>query len=62
MLVLSRKVGDSIMIGEDVVVSVLRIGPHSVKLGVVAPNDQAVMRNELLEVDIPLPSAGTENE
>ncbi len=60
MLVLTRKVGESIVIGEDVFISVLRIGPHSIKLGVVAPNDLSVMRTELLEIEVPLPTEGTE--
>lgn len=37
MLVLSRKVSETIQIGDSVTVTVVRIGPNSVRLGIEAP-------------------------
>lgn len=49
MLVLSRRVGESIVIGDDVVVTVLEIRGDVVRVGVDAPRSVAVRRQELLE-------------
>lgn len=48
MLVLSRRVGDSVVIGDDVTVTVLEVRGDVVRLGVDAPRDVAVRRQELL--------------
>lgn len=48
MLVLSRKVGEEIRIGEQITVRIVRIGPHAVRVGVVAPAEQPIVRVELL--------------
>lgn len=37
MLVLSRKPGERIRIGDDVTLTIVRIGPNSVRLGIDAP-------------------------
>ena len=47
MLVLSRKVGQKIAIGENVVLVVTRIAGNRVSLGVEAPEDLRVVRAEL---------------
>ena len=47
MLVLSRKVGERILIGENISVTVVRIAGGGVRLGVEAPPDMAVVRQEL---------------
>lgn len=47
MLVLSRKVGERILIGENISVTVVRITGGGVRLGVEAPPDMAVIRQEL---------------
>lgn len=49
MLVLSRHVDESIQIGPNVRITIVRIGPHQVKLGIDAPRDVSVVRSELLE-------------
>jgi carbon storage regulator len=49
MLVLSRRVGDSVVIGDDIVVTVLDIRGDVVRIGIDAPRDVAVRRQELLE-------------
>jgi carbon storage regulator len=48
MLVLSRRVGDSVVIGDDVVVTVLEVRGDVIRLGVDAPREVAVRRKELL--------------
>lgn len=47
MLVLSRKNGESIEIGDGITITVVRIGPNAVWLGVTAPRDVLVLREEL---------------
>lgn len=47
MLILSRKIGERIQIGEHVCITVVRIGPGGVRLGVDAPDGYAVARSEL---------------
>ncbi len=47
MLILSRKVDESIMIGKDVEVKVISIDGSNVKLGIDAPKDVDIIRNEL---------------
>lgn len=48
MLILSRLEGESILIGDDIVVTVLRIARGSIRLGIAAPKDVAIMRDELV--------------
>ena len=48
MLVLSRRLGESVVIGDDVVVTVLEIRGDVVRLGVDAPREVQVRRQELL--------------
>jgi len=47
MLVLSRKVGERIWIGEDISVTVVRISGGGVRLGIEAPHELPVVREEL---------------
>ena len=47
MLVLSRKVGERILIGDKIAVTVVKIGHGGVRIGVDAPNELAVVREEL---------------
>ena len=49
MLVLTRKSDESIRIGEDIVIKVIRTGKGSVKLGIAAPADVRVLRGELAD-------------
>lgn len=48
MLVLSRRVGESVTIGEDVVITVLEVRGDVVRVGIDAPRSVAVHRTELL--------------
>jgi carbon storage regulator len=47
MLVLSRKPGERILIGSDITVTIVRIGPNNVRLGIEAPRDMNIVREEL---------------
>lgn len=47
MLVLSRRVGEAIQIGEDVQVTVVRIGPGVVRIGIDAPQQMNIVRREI---------------
>jgi carbon storage regulator len=47
MLVLSRKVGERILIGENISVTVVRLTGGGVRLGVEAPSNMTVVRQEL---------------
>jgi carbon storage regulator len=56
MLVLSRKTGERILIGDDVTITVIRVGPNAVRLGFEAPKHLNIVREELC-VDIALPDS-----
>ena len=49
MLVLSRKPGERILIGDDVTVTIVRIGPNTVRLGIEAPREMNIVREELCQ-------------
>ncbi len=49
VLVLARKIDESIVIGDNIVVKVVSIENGIVKLGIDAPLDVSIMRTELLE-------------
>lgn len=51
MLVLSRKPGERILIGDDVAVTIVRIGPNTVRLGIDAPREMNIVREELCQRD-----------
>ncbi|MFU0782863.1 MAG: carbon storage regulator CsrA [Thermoanaerobacterium thermosaccharolyticum] len=50
MLILTRKIGQSLIIGDDIEVKVVGIDGENIKIGISAPKDVSVMRKELLEV------------
>ena len=47
MLIFARRAGESLMIGDDVVVTVLGIKGNKIRIGVDAPRDKAVHREEI---------------
>jgi carbon storage regulator len=49
MLVLGRKIGEQIMIGDHIILTVLAIDEHKIKLGIDAPADIRILRGELYE-------------
>ncbi len=48
MLILTRKVGEIIHIGDDIIVIVKSVSGKTVRLGVVAPSEVPIYREELL--------------
>ena len=52
MLVLSRKAGERILIGDDVAITVVRIGPNSVRVGIEAPKSMNIVREELCDFGV----------
>ena len=49
MLILTRKVGETLMIGDEVTVTVLGVKGNQVRIGVNAPKDVSVHREEIYE-------------
>ncbi len=49
MLVLSRKVGEKVLIGDGIVVTVVSTDRGVVRLGITAPKDTLILRSELTE-------------
>ncbi|MCX4189422.1 carbon storage regulator CsrA [Methylophaga sp. OBS3] len=49
MLILTRRVGESLIIGDDVVVNVLGVKGNQVRIGVDAPKDVTVHREEIYD-------------
>ena len=53
MLLLTRKPGEVIHIGDDIVVTVTRVDGYQVRIGIDAPDDVIILRGELYENDKP---------
>ena len=51
MLVLSRKQSERLRLGGDIVVTVLRIGGDKVRLGIEAPSEVVILRDEIVARD-----------
>ena len=49
MLILTRKVGESVLIGDDISITVLSVRGNQVKLGVQAPKEVSVHREEIFQ-------------
>ena len=49
MLILTRRVGESLMIGDDVTVTVLASKGNQIRIGIDAPRDVEVHREEIYE-------------
>jgi carbon storage regulator len=50
MLVLSRKLGQRFQVGEEIRVTIVKIDRNSVRIGIEAPNDVTVYREEIVPV------------
>lgn len=61
MLVLTRRIGESLMLNSDVKITILKIGATKIRLGFTAPDGVTVLREEIYrpteEVKIPEPIA-----
>ena len=51
MLVLTRKVGEKILIGDDITITVVDLGKSRLKLGIEAPAGHRILRSELIAED-----------
>lgn len=49
MLVLQRKMGESIQIGEDITITFVEMGNHTVKVAIEAPKNVTILRSELVQ-------------
>ncbi len=50
MLILSRKLGESILLGDEVTITVVDVSKGVIKLGIDAPKEMMILRKELKEV------------
>ncbi len=62
MLVLTRKVDERINVGDDVTITIVRIGPGCVRIGVEAPPHMAILRGELVDGPSSVALAGTDSD
>ncbi len=51
MLVLSRKFGQKFRVGDDVLITIVKVDRHSVRIGIEAPGEVGIYREELSEAD-----------
>jgi carbon storage regulator len=49
MLVITRKAGERINLGDDIIVTVLEVSGSSVRIGIEAPSDVRIFRHEIWE-------------
>ncbi|NJN94357.1 MAG: carbon storage regulator CsrA [Anaerolineales bacterium] len=49
MLVLGRKINQSVMIGDEIVITILAVDGEQVKIGIQAPSNVTILRQELYE-------------
>ena len=60
MLILRRKAGQTLQIGEDITISVVSVDSSSVRLSISAPNDVSILRGELVAAKLANQDAATE--
>ena len=59
MLVLSRKLGEKIVIGDNIVVTVVKIDRNQIRIGIEAPQEVPVYREEISPVRVATPKPTT---
>lgn len=47
MLVLTRRIGETLMVGDDVAITILNVNRNQIKLGIEAPKDISIHRKEI---------------
>jgi len=63
MLVLTRKVGEKILLGDDIVITITAISGQQIRLGITAPPEIPILRNELVvREDQAEPATGSEGK
>jgi carbon storage regulator len=55
MLILTRRIGETLFIGDDITIKVVGINGNQVRIGIDAPLDVHVVRSELLKESEPAP-------
>ena len=60
MLVLSRKESERIRLGDSIVITIVRVSGDKVRLGIEAPADVLVLRDELKPLTLPMPASSDE--
>lgn len=48
MLVMRRRAGESLLLGSEIEIEILEVGPTRVKLGIIAPAEMTIARKEVL--------------
>jgi carbon storage regulator len=59
MLVLSRKLGEKIVIGDNIVVTVVKIDRNQIRIGIEAPHEVPVYREEISPARLGAPKASS---
>jgi carbon storage regulator len=49
MLILTRKTGESIIVGDNITIKIVEAGKNSVRIGIDAPKDITVLRQEVFD-------------
>ena len=62
MLVLSRKESEKIILGDEIVLTIVRVSGDRVRIGIQAPKDMLILRQELETNEIEISSSNDANQ
>ena len=62
MLILTRRINESLLIGDEITVTILGVKGNQVRIGVDAPRDVSVHREELAQKDDETPTSCTDKD